>query len=189
MQEWREMPPASAELLPHPASPCGVIRRFTASIEIAAPPDELRMSFRIDGAIGRLRLPEPGTALRVDCLWHHSCFEAFLRADASDSYHEFNLAPSRDWAAYRFASRREGRQSPAMPAPRTEIRRAADAFELIAAIALAGIPELAQARVLQAGFAAVIEDQDGGLSYWALAHRAAQPDFHDSGTFALRVTR
>ncbi len=117
------MPPASAELLPHPASACDAIRRFGASVEFAAPPDELRMSFRIEGAIERLRLPGPGSALRADGLWHHSCFEAFLGTDADDSYHEFNFAPSGDWAAYRFAARREGRQSPGMPAPRMEFRR------------------------------------------------------------------
>jgi hypothetical protein len=189
MQEWREMPPASAELLPHPASACEAIRRFGASVEFAAPPDELRMSFRIEGAIERLRLPEPGSALRMDGLWHHSCFEAFFGTDADDSYHEFNFAPSGDWAAYRFAARRVGRQSPGMPAPRMEFRRTADSFELNTAIALAALPDLAQARTLQAGLAAVIEDANGQLSYWALAHRAAQPDFHDPGTFTLRVMR
>jgi len=183
------MPPASAALLPHPASSCGAIHRFIASMEIAAPPDELRISFRIDGAIDRLRLPESGTAVRRDGLWQHSCFEAFLRADASDSYHEFNFAPSGDWAAYRFESRREGRQSPAMPAPRTEFRRAAEIFELKAGIPLAALRDLAVAPFLQAGLAAVIEDGDGRLSYWALAHRAALADFHDPGTFTLRVTR
>ena len=183
------MPPASAELLPHPASACGAIRRFGASVEFAAPPDTLRISFRIEGVIERLRLPGPGSALRMDGLWHHSCFEAFVRSDAGDSYHEFNFAPSGDWAAYRFASRREGRQSPGMAAPRMEFRRAADTFELNTAIALADLPDLAQARTLQAGLTAVIEDSDGRLSYWAFAHRAAQPDFHDPGTFTLRVMR
>jgi len=183
------MAPLSAELLPHPSSACSAIHRFGASIECDPSADELRISFRIDGAIGRLRLPECGSVLRADGLWQHSCFEAFVRSDAGDSYHEFNFAPSGAWAAYRFASRREGRQSPALSAPRTEFRRTADVFELNAAIALVGIPDLAQATVLQAGLAAVIEDLDGGLSYWALAHRAAQPDFHDPGTFVLRVTR
>ncbi len=182
------MPPA-AELLPHPASACDAIRRFGASVEFAATPDTLRISFRIEGAIERLQLPGPGSALRMDGLWQHSCFEAFFGTDADDSYHEFSFAPSGDWATYRFAACREGRQSPGMPAPRTEFRRTADSFELIAVIALADLPDLAQARVLRAGLAAVIEDADGRLSYWALAHRAAQPDFHDPGTFTLRVTR
>jgi hypothetical protein len=189
MQEWREMAPVSAELLPHPSSACGAISRLNAAIEFGSVPGELRISFRIDGEIGQLRLPERGSALRTDGLWQHSCFEAFLRSDAGDTYHEFNFAPSGDWAAYRFASRRAGRQSPAMPAPRLEFRRAADVFELNATIALSGIPDFAEARVLQAGLAAVIEDRDGGLSYWAIAHRSTQPDFHDADTFGLRVTR
>ena len=183
------MPPASAELLPHAASPRGGVRQIRASAEIAAPRDELRISFRVDGDIDRLRLPESGTALRTDGLWQHSCFEAFLNANASDSYHEFNFAPSGGWAAYRFASRREGRQSPALPAPQISFRRAAEFCELNVVIPLATLPDLAQATTLRAGLAAVIEDSDGGLSYWAIAHQGAKPDFHDPATFILRVTR
>jgi len=183
------MPPASAELQPHPASPYSAILRFTASIETATPLDELNISYRIEGAIDRLRLPGSGTALRMDGLWQHSCFEAFLRADANVSYHEFNFAPSGDWAAYLFASRRAGRQSPAMPAPRMEFRRGAEFCEMNAAIPLTALPDLAEAGVLQAGLAAVMEDTGGRLSYWALAHRGAQADFHDPATFTLRVAR
>jgi hypothetical protein len=189
MQEWRQMPAVSAELLPHPASPCDAVRQLTASIEISPPMHELIISYRIEGGIDRLRLPESGTALRTDGLWQHSCFEAFLRADASDSYHEFNFAPSGDWETYCFASRREGRESPAMPAPQIVLRRAADFCELNVAVPLATLPDLAQARVLQIGLAAVIEDSDGELSYWALAHRGAKADFHDPATFTLRMTR
>jgi hypothetical protein len=189
MQEWREMPAAAAELLPHAASTRGGIRSIRASARIAAPRGELRISFRVDGAIDRLQLPKPGTVLRTDGLWQHSCFEAFLRADASESYHEFNFAPSGEWAAYRFASRREGRQSPAMPALEIEFRRAAEFCELDVAVPLATLPDLAQAPTLQAGLAAVIEDPEGRLSYWALAHRGATPDFHDPATFILRMTR
>ena len=183
------MPPASAELQPHAASPRGGVRRIRASAEIAALRDELRISFRVDGDIDRLRLPETGTALRRDGLWQHSCFEAFLKADASDSYHEFNFAPSGDWAAYRFASRREGRDSPAVPAPKIGFRRTPDHCELNAAVPLATLPDLAQAQTLQIGLAAVIEGSDGELSYWAIAHREAKPDFHDPSSFTLRMTR
>ncbi len=183
------MPFATAELLPHPASRCDAIRRFDAAMEIASPSDELRISFRIDGAIGRLRLPERGSALRADGLWQHSCLEAFLKAETGDDYHEFNFAPSGDWAAYRFSSRREGRESPEVPAPRIETRRSAEDFELQAGISLAALPGLAAARVLVGGIAAVIEDVNGRLSYWALAHGAEQPDFHDPASFRVRVMR
>jgi hypothetical protein len=40
---------------------------------------------------------------------------------------------------------------------------------------------------IAAGLAAVIEDRDGALSWWALSHRAAAPDFHDPATFTMRL--
>ena len=35
--------------------------------------------------------------------------------------------------------------------------------------------------------AAVIEDENGGLSYWALRHPPGKPDFHHPNGFALEV--
>lgn len=157
--------------------------------EASARPQSIAFRFRIAGDVARLRLADPGFARRSDGLWQHSCFEAFLRADASEPYHEFNFAPSGDWAAYAFAARRGRRRSPALPAPAIESRRARDAFELIARVSIAGLPALAGAASIHAGLAAVIEDADGTLSYWALAHAGESPDFHDPATFTLRVTK
>jgi len=58
---------------------------------------------------------------------------------------------------------------------------------LSADIPIASLPEIAEAAAVQAGMAAVIETDDGYLSYWALAHGGERPDFHDPSTFALRV--
>ena len=136
-------------------------------------PGALRISFRIDGEIGRLRLPAAAMALRADGLWQHSCLEAFLRADGADSYHEFNFSPSGAWAAYRFAGRRAGRTSPVMTAPAMQIERTAGSFGLSAVLPLAELPDLARASTIHAGIAAVIEDEHGTLSYWALDARLA----------------
>lgn len=183
------MPSATAELLPHPAIPDDAIRRIGVAIGAAASAGDLRICFRVEGDMSRLRLPGEQPALRTDGLWQHSCFEAFLRADASDSYYEFNFSASGAWAAYRFSGRRAGRESPAMPVPWIDFRLSGDACDMSAVISLPALPELAHAPVLQAGLAAIGEDQDGRLSYWALAHNAAQPDFHDPETFILRVAR
>jgi len=177
----------TAELLPHPATPCAAVRRITAELEPAGARGELGIRYRVEGDIDRLRLPLPGTARRRDELWQHSCFEAFLRPDANDSYHEFNFAPSGDWAAYRFRARRSEWIFPAMPAPRIAFRRLADACELSAAVPLAALPELAGAAMLLAGITAVIETDHGLLSYWALAHGGPTPDFHDPATFTVRL--
>jgi hypothetical protein len=37
----------------------------------------------------------------------------------------------------------------------------------------------------RAGLSAVIEEKDGTKSYWAIAHPAEKPDFHDPACFAL----
>jgi hypothetical protein len=177
----------AAELHAHPRHPCDAIRRFDVALEPYTLPAALRVRYRIEGDIGRLRLPPPGLARRCDGLWQHSCLEAFLRPDASDSYHEFNFAPSGDWAAYRFGGRRSERSSPELPAPPIRVTPHVDCFELTADLAIAELPELARAGAIHAGLTAVIETTAGELSYWALEHGGEKPDFHDPAGFLLSV--
>lgn len=172
------------KLVMHPASRSGVVQGVEVAIAREAP-GALGISFRIAGEIGRLRLSAGAIPLRADGLWQHSCLEAFLRADGADSYHEFNFSPSGAWAAYRFAGRRAGRASPVMTPPAMQFDRTDGSFGLSAVIPLAELPDLARAPKIHAGIAAVIEDERGTLSYWALAHAAPEPDFHDPATFTL----
>jgi hypothetical protein len=178
-----------AELLPHPATPCDFIRRFSVAVKSSDHPRELEIRYRIDGDLRRLRLAQPGFARRSDGLWQHTCFEAFLRNVAETVYYEFNFAPSGDWAAYRFGDRRRDGTSPDVPYPPFALERSAEYCELTAFIPLAAMPELTRAAALRIGLAAVVEDEDATLSYWALAHAAAAPDFHDPETFGLQVAR
>ena len=172
------------KLMVHPASRCEAVQSVDVAIARDAP-GALWISFRIAGEIGRLRLPAAVPPLRADGLWQHSCLEAFLRADDADSYHEFNFSPSGAWATWRFTGRRAGRTSPVMTAPAMQTERTAGSFGLCAVIPLAELPDLARASTIHAGIAAVIEDERGTLSYWALAHAAPEPDFHDPATFTL----
>jgi hypothetical protein len=181
------MSAVTADLRPHPRSPCKAVRRIAVGIGYEAGPGVLQVRFRVEGDIDRLVLPAAGFARRSDGLWQHTCFEAFLRPDAKESYHEFNLAPSGDWAAYRFGARRGERSLPELPAPPIHFRAERDRCDLSADIPIDSLPELAEAAAVQAGMAAVIETDDGYLSYWALAHGGERPDFHDPSTFVLRV--
>lgn len=173
------------DLVAHPATPCVAVHRIAVTLlrEAAV----LRLSYRIEGDIQALRLPPPAETHRRDSLWQHSCFEAFLRADERQSYYEFNFAPSGAWAAYRFDERRRGGSAPDVTMPSIECRGDAAAFEMRVEQALDAMPELGGNATLHAGLGAVIEDARGMLSYWALAHGAAQPDFHDPATFRLRL--
>ena len=53
-------------------------------------------------------------------------------------------------------------------------------------IDLTGFPKLPETD-WDVGLTAVIEDADGGIAYWALAHPGEQPDFHHPASFTLRL--
>jgi hypothetical protein len=131
-----------------------------------------------------------GAGARADALWKHTCFEAFLAPADVPGYHEFNFSPSRDWAIYRFSAYREG-MAPAKigQAPQISLHRGDAGIELKATVRLESLADLRDAPRLKVALAAVIEDENGRLSYWALRHAPGKPDFHHPNAFALEVVR
>src|SRR5574343_1920011 len=67
----------------------------------------LHLSYRLQGTIADLILPEPTEPVQMDGLWQHTCCEAFVSENGGPGYREFNLAPSGCWAAYRFTDYRQ----------------------------------------------------------------------------------
>jgi len=59
-------------------------------------------------------------------------------------------------------------------------------LELAATVHLAGTP-LGSSPALRVALAAVIEEQDGRLAYWALRHPPGNPDFHHPESFTLEL--
>ena len=126
---------------------------------------------------------------RADELWRHTCFEAFLRAADADEYFELNLSPSGKWAAYHFHSCRQG-MAPANVAPpriasRWGLQEGRSTVSGTLGLERGGAP--ASSDPLQLGLSAVIEERNGRLSYWALAHSPGEPDFHHPACFALEL--
>src|SRR5215469_6591442 len=70
--------------------------------------DELRISYRLEGDLGRIRLPAPRAPRIASDLWRHTCFEAFIAVEGQPAYHEFNFSPSGEWAVFAFSGYREG---------------------------------------------------------------------------------
>lgn len=94
----------------------------------------------------------------------------------------------RAWAAYAFSNYREGGAlTDEALDPRIAVRRFSDRLELDASISLERLSARYLNSVLILGLSAVIEDADGALSYWALKHPTAKPDFHYRQAFALRL--
>jgi hypothetical protein len=164
-------------LIPHSAQREPLVARLSASINRT--PSGLGFSYRLTGSIEALAIPKGPASGRRDGLWRYTCFEAFLLL-ADGSYWEFNFSPAGDWAAYIFSDWRKGMAPLDVPAPRLAIRVDHDSLFLDSMVELPALPE--KARV---SLTAIIEDQSGTKSYWALAHPDGEPDFHHPACFAL----
>ncbi|UCH73317.1 MAG: DOMON-like domain-containing protein [Rhodospirillales bacterium] len=174
-------------LIAHPDSRIATAMRI--AVDIARPRrGDLVLSYAVTGCTRRLSLPAPGLPARGDELWRHTCFEAFLGVGSGPAYYEFNFAPSRRWAAYRFDGYRAGmRSAPTIDPPRLDVRADDDLFEIQVMLRPGDLPDVPDDAALRLGLSAVIEDTGGNLSYWALAHPPGAPDFHHSDCFALQL--
>jgi hypothetical protein len=135
-----------------------------------------------------VRVPPEQPLGRANGLWTHTCFEAFISARGLPRYYEFNFSPSGQWAVYRFDSYRKG-MSPAdvSTPPHLAVRRGEESLELEATIRLQDLGALQSAHTLKLALSAVLEDDGGNLSYWALKHAPDKPDFHHPDGFVLEL--
>ena len=139
---------------------------------------QLWLRFTAEGEVDRVLWPAQATPGRANDLWRHTCFEVFVRTP--EGYREFNLSPSGKWASYAFDGYRDGMRDASGVATVEPLDGASDQVALEARIQL---PPDASAF----GLSAVIEDVDGGISYWALAHPSDKPDFHHPDSFTLEL--
>jgi|SRR5688572_5459037 len=170
----------SAALERHPAVECAALRGIEASVARTRG-QGLQVAYVLEGAIDRLRIPPPRAPRVAEELWQHTCCEVFIARPGARGYHEFNLSPSGEWAAYAFERYRKGAAlaDPGLD-PRIAVKRRADQLELTASIPV-------DPGALQIGLAVVVEDEAGSLSFWALRHAPGKPDFHHPESFALQL--
>jgi len=168
----------------HPDSP--PFAAIHIDVDVARPrADRLVLSYLVTGKISDLRIPPVVAPARTDELWRHTCFEAFVRASAGAEYYEFNFAPSTEWAAYRFSSYRSGmRVAGEISAPPIDVQSSAERCTLQATLELDRLAGLPRDTPWRLGLSALIEDTNGGISYWALAHPPGKADFHHADCFA-----
>ena len=170
------------------AAAAAALRRI--SVRVARPaPAQLLLDYELQGELADLRLPEADPAHTAagptEGLWRHTCMELFVAHSDSGPYLEFNLAPSGQWAAYRFSGyRADMAPLTGIRPPRIELRSQADQLLLSADVAL---PAQFGATGLRLGLTAVLEDAHGLLSYWALSHAGDRPDFHRADCFGVEI--
>ena len=160
----------SAALERHPATPCAALRGIRVSVTLIS--NKLSIVYAMEGDLERLRIPPPRAPRFADNLWQHTCCELFV-ARPGGGYREFNFSPSGEWAAYEFDGYRTGRR----------------AIEARPEIVLRGtqLEVWLEEKAARIGLSAVIEEEDGAISYWALRHAPGKPDFHHPDTFAMEL--
>jgi hypothetical protein len=169
----------------HPSTRTGTVREIRVLVRRSTSA-ELQLTFRLDGDIRSISVPSPAAPRIAADLWKHTCFEAFIAVDGQPAYHEFNFAPSGEWAVYAFSGYRKGSLL-ADETMRPNIAvRTNNRLELESLVRLDRLSATHPRASLRAGLSAVIETSDG-LSYWALRHPADKPDFHHVDGFALTL--
>lgn len=180
-------PVQTVTLTPHPETPSRAVRSVEA--RISRTPGILALAYTLKGDLERMRLPAPGPRCIADKLWQHTCFEMFIARKGAPGYHEFNLAPSGEWAVYVFERyrKRAALDNAKELDPQIGVRRMPKKLEIDSLVHLDRLSPAHARGALSLALAAVIEHQDGSLSYWALGHPPGKPDFHHPDSFALEL--
>ena len=170
------------QLVSHPAAPPLALTGIEARISGIAD-GWLSLRWKLSGS-GRVVFPALAGKGRADGLWRETCFELFVAPGEGAAYCEFNLSPSEQWAAYDFTSYRSGMsERAAAREPVCALRQGGNTAIFDAAIPLASLPGLPW----RYGLSAVIEEEGGQVSYWALGHPPGKPDFHAPACFACKL--
>jgi hypothetical protein len=173
------------QLRPHSDSQSVAVKSI--NVEIACPrAGSLELSYIVTGQISSIRMPPAAANTRSDGLWRRTCFEAFVQASPDAGYYELNFSPSGQWAAYQFSGYRNGvRIADEITGVSIKVRSSPDSYTLQASLEFTGLPRDHSWRL---GLSAVIEDANGGMSYWALMHPTGKPDFHHADGFVCEFS-
>ena len=179
--------PKKAVLTCHPETYSQPVREIEARAGWTQD-NALILNYVLKADLTRLRIPPPRPPRKANHLWQHTCFEAFISVKGKPDYYELNFAPSGEWAAYSFQRYRVGMPlDDNEPVPRITMRNVMDRLELDSIVRLDHLRAIPPHACLQLGLCAVIEDETGKLSYWALKHPPEKPDFHHADCFALEI--
>lgn len=173
---------ATRALLCHPDTPCPAIAAVGAKISQT---DDYgwEIAFVAVGDPAALAIPAEAPRVHTDGLWRTTCFELFL-GKAGDSYAELNFSPSGAFAAYHFDHYRTGMKKIDLPVPEIELDVGSERLTMIVRLCEDCLPWDGSGQI---GISAVIQETGGCTSYWALAHPAGRPDFHQRDCFALAL--
>jgi len=170
-------------MLRHPNNDLAAVESFFVRVELTD--SYLHLQYEVTGELSALNIPAKQTPCAVDGLWQHTCFEAFIAVNGEERYYEFNFSPSRAWAAYAFSAYRNPSAWTINKAPIIKCTQTKESLLMNVLIDVDDLPLKLEERSFQLGLTAVIETNEGELSYWALQHSEGVADFHQRNHFIL----
>jgi hypothetical protein len=175
-----------ADLVCHPASPiAGVVKIAVSVLANAQGAAQVTFDLTAEAAmLTTLVMPAPRLPAASDQLWRHTCGELFVAVADAPGYREFNFSPSGEWAGYVFSAyRKRDTTAGGLSVTAVTVDHHAGGWRLRALLPPGALPGVLP---MQLAATMVLEAAEGGLSYWALRHPAADPDFHHRDGF-LRI--
>lgn len=173
----------------HPLTPVSMVDEISLTYEWQRH-GKLWLRYHAEGLLQYLDLPDCKDSQRTDRLWETTCFELFLQEHSVDRYCEFNFSPSSQWAAYQFSGYRDGMrilQLPKEPDIFLDLGDSHASLEVTLALPDILEPDALRGASLKASFSAVISENSGSKSYWALSHPPGEPDFHHRDCFTHQL--
>jgi hypothetical protein len=170
-------------MLRHANNDLTAIDSFVVRFEFTE--DYLHLQYEVTGELSALNIPARQAPCAVDGLWQQTCFEAFIAVNGEERYYEFNFSPSSAWAAYAFSAYRKRSAWTIKKAPIIKCTQTKASLVMDVLIAAVDLPLKRAEQSFQLGLTAVIETNEGELSYWALQHSDSEPDFHQGKHFIL----
>jgi hypothetical protein len=169
-----------------PASPnitlTGIVKR--------SPDNQLTLIYDVRGDIAALHLPSSELPpQRQDNLWETTCFECFIGQPQKSHYWEINLSPNRNWNVFTLSDYRKDIQETSQIGQVNVITNETDhreeRFTLVAQLSLD--PFVPIDCEIELSLTAVIQDKQNNCTYWAVSHRATEPDFHQRSSFIIQL--
>lgn len=170
-------------LQPFPSSQAPTNLKLTGNI--ARHENLLTISYNLLGDIQQVDIAPPQTPQRQHELWLDTCFEFFIGAENSPVYWEFNLSPAGHWNIYHFDNYRQGMQEEtAFTTLPFDVKHNSDSLTLTLSVNLDKIIPVNQR--IEVSITTVIKSTNDQVSYWAVSHKGAEPDFHLRESFIVQ---
>lgn len=173
-------------LTPHPSAPAhNGIERVEVDLRVL-PPGWLECTYRIRADRGAVVIPAADASLNPERLWEHTCCELFVADAEGWAYEEWNFSPTGQHAHFEFEDYRVRRAQPQRLPAKLVVEVTVEDDGSMVLLARVPVRSAEPQPALAVGVSVVLESADG-LSYWAIRHPVAEPDFHHRDGFALAL--